>query len=109
MTVERLPLNRSARDRRRDRLRDQQRREAELLARVNAEEDRLQAEAGRTEQAIARARAKVASRQQDLDAAVVALAEHCGTARAAVLLDRGEAELARLQRARRRTGRDEPA
>jgi hypothetical protein len=107
--TERLPLTRAARDRRRDRLRDQQRREAELLAHVNAEEDRLHAEAGRAEHAIARARAKVTCRQQDLDAAVVALAEHCGTARAAVLLDRSESELARLQRAGRRTGHDELA
>lgn len=109
MSGEAMPLSKAAREKRRDLLRDQQRREAELLARVSSEEDRLAAEQHRTEQAVATARAKLARQQAALEAAIVALADTCGTARAAVLVERSESEVARLQRARRRTSRDEPA
>jgi hypothetical protein len=96
-----MPLSRAARDRRRDRMRDQQRLEAERLGRVIAEERRLAAEKDKADAVIARARDAVARRQALLDAAIAALVDTSGAGRAAILLDRAETELARLHRTHR--------
>ena len=109
MTDGAMTISRSARDRRRDLLREQQRREAELLARVTAEEDKLAAERHRADRAVSTAQAKVAKRQAVLDEAIADLAATCGAERAALLVDRAEADVRRLKRAIVRTKRGHPA
>jgi hypothetical protein len=89
-----LPFSREARER----MRDQQRLEAERLSRVLAEQRRLSVEQQRADDVIAAARDAVAKRQHRLDQAIAALVDTSGPGRAGILLDRPEAEMLRLHR-----------
>jgi hypothetical protein len=86
----------------RERLRDQQRQEASQLETVLAAQRRLATEREKADRTIEKAEHGVAARQTDADSAVAGLVETSGVTRAAVLLGRSEAELARLARSERR-------
>lgn len=86
----------------RERLRNQQRQEAIQLEAVLAAQRRLASERNKAGRIIERAELGVAAKQAGLDVAVVGLVETSGLARAAVLLGRSAADLARLVRAERR-------
>jgi pantothenate synthetase len=93
-----MPLTLDARER----LRDQQRQEASRLEAVLAAQRRLASEQNKADRIIEKAEHGVAAKQAGLDVAVVGLVETSGLARAAVLLGRSAADLARLVRAERR-------
>ena len=94
-----MPLALSARER----LRDQQQHEARRLAAVLAAQRRLGAEREKAAVVIEKAQHGISARQAAVDDAVLALIDTSGIARTAILLDRPDNELARLQRSRRRS------
>jgi len=93
-----MPLALSARER----LRDQQQHEARRLAAVLAAQRRLATEQEKAAVVIEKAQHGISARQAAVDDAVLALIDTSGIARTAILLDRPENELARLQRSRQR-------
>lgn len=86
----------------RERLRDQQRQETIRLEAVLAAQRRLAAQREKADRAIAQAEQGVAAKRYEVDRAVAALVETSGLPRSALLLERSEADLARLARAERR-------
>lgn len=103
----RMPIARSARDR----VRDQARREQQLAARVLLAEERLEAERRRRADAISALDRAVERRTVDVADALIAYVDSAGLglARAAIILDRPQAELARLLRQRRADLRATPS
>lgn len=85
----------------RERLRDQQRREARQLDAVLAAQRRLDAQREKADRAIMKAEQGVAGKQADVDGAIAGLAMTSGVARAALLLGRTETVIARIARAAR--------
>lgn len=85
----------------RERLRDQQLDEARTLATVLAAHRRVAVEQRKADRSIEQARGRVAALQDAADDTVRALIKTSGVAHAAILLDRPQRELIRLERAGR--------
>jgi pantothenate synthetase len=100
-----LPLTVEARER----LRNQQRVEAQQLDSLLTAQRRLARERAKAERAIGKAQRAVASRQSEVDAAIVRLVESSGVPRVAVLLGRAESQIAALVRAERRRSNEHAA
>ena len=90
--MKRTPLTGNARER----LREQQRDEAERLASVLAAQNRLDAERDKRAGVVRSADEAVARRQRAVDEATAALSAVVGVERTAVLLERPVREVARL-------------
>ena len=99
-----LPLTLEARER----LRNQQRAEAQQLESLLAAQRRLTRERANAERSIEKAQRDVAARQSDVDAAIVRLVESSGVPRVAALLGRGAAEIAALVRTENRRSTSQP-
>lgn len=89
----------------RERLRDQQLDEARALATVLAAYRRLAVEQRKADRSIEQARCRVAVQRDAANDTVRALIKTSGVARVAILLDRPQRELVRLER----SGRSAPA
>jgi hypothetical protein len=86
----------------RERLRDQQQREARLLASVLAAQRRLTSEHEKADTVIKRARRGIDKHKAALDETVRDLIHSSGVTRAAILLDQDERTLSRLARKSRK-------
>jgi hypothetical protein len=87
----------------RQRLREQQQREADQLALVIRADDALQATLARAEHAAQRHQQAAQTKRDDLDDATRALIDISGTTRAAALLGKDPTTLTRLLRTHRKT------